>query len=68
MKVTRPSQFVGFEAAGKDNSFRFTVVTKNLLRSGEVIEFKIPFNQLTLVDELGLEPLECLSKSDSTLL
>ena len=35
--ITRPDPTVGFEAVGEGNAFEFTIVTKNLLQSGEII-------------------------------
>ena len=35
--ITRPDATVGFEAAGESAAFEFTIMTKNLLQSGEII-------------------------------
>ena len=35
--ITRPDATVGFEAAGESAAFEFTITTKNLLQSGEII-------------------------------
>ena len=48
--ITRPDPTVGFQAAGENASFEFTVVTKNMLQSGEIIEFRVPYTQFKLTD------------------
>lgn len=59
--ITRPDPTVGFKAAGQSAAFEFTVVTKNMLQSGEIIEFKIPYTQFALIDD-G-QTMECRTRS-----
>ena len=37
VEITRPDSTVGFKAAGESAAFEFTITTKNLLQSGEII-------------------------------
>ena len=61
--ITRPDPTVGFRVTGSSAAFVFTVETRNLLQTGEVIEFKIPHTQLTLIDDE--QTMVCLSRSSA---